>query len=55
LGSIFGAHASMIEEPSLFAKIEELVEKQGYAAEYAVSWFMRHHAKALENIAALAA
>lgn len=50
LGSIFGAHAFMIEEPSLFAKIEELVEKHGYAAEYAVSFFMRHHAKALENI-----
>jgi phosphotransferase system enzyme I (PtsI) len=50
LGSIFGAHALMIEDPGLRQKIEELIQDQGYAAEYAVSWFMRHHAKALENL-----
>src|SRR5205823_1615285 len=49
-GSIFGAHALMIEDPHLAVKIEELIKNQGYAAEYAVSWFMRHHAKALENL-----
>src|SRR5262245_8574899 len=49
-GSIFGAHALMIEDPSLRAKIAELIQNQGYAAEYAVSWFMRHHAKALESL-----
>ena len=40
----------IVEDPSLLAKIQELIDKQGYAAEYAVSWFMRHHAKALEKI-----
>lgn len=50
LGSIFGAHAAMIEDPGLLTKIQELIEKQGYAAEYAVSWFMRHHVKAIEAL-----
>src|SRR5262249_5867770 len=49
-GAIFGAHAALIEDPTLSAEIERLVREQGFAAEYAVSRVMRRHAKALESL-----
>jgi phosphoenolpyruvate-protein phosphotransferase (PTS system enzyme I) len=49
-GAIFGAHAQMIEDPTLVAEIENLIREQGFAAEYAVSRVMRRYAKVLESI-----
>jgi phosphotransferase system enzyme I (PtsI) len=49
-GAIFGAHARMIEDPTLRDEIESLIRDHGYAAEYAVSRVMRRYAKALESI-----
>ncbi len=48
--AIFGAHALLIEDPTLGREIESLIQEQGYAAEYAVSRVMRRHAKALESL-----
>jgi phosphotransferase system enzyme I (PtsI) len=48
-GAIFGAHALLIEDPSLAREIEAQIREHGYAAEYAVSRVMRRHAKALES------
>jgi phosphoenolpyruvate-protein phosphotransferase (PTS system enzyme I) len=49
-GAVFGAHALMIEDPTLAGEIETLIRDQGHAAEYAVSRVMRRHAKALESL-----
>jgi phosphotransferase system enzyme I (PtsI) len=49
-GSIFAAHALMIEDPSMCEKIERLIRENNYAAEYAVSNFMRQHVKALQSL-----
>ncbi len=49
-GAIFGAHAFLIEDPTLIREIETLVRDQGHAAEYAVSRVMRRHAKTLESL-----
>src|ERR1700730_15512189 len=49
-GAIFGAHALMIEDPTLVREIESFIREQGHAAEYAVSRVMRRFAKALESI-----
>jgi phosphotransferase system enzyme I (PtsI) len=49
-GAIFGAHASLIEDPSLGREIEQLIKEHGYSAEYAVSTFMRRYAKMLESL-----
>ncbi|HMF11820.1 MAG TPA: phosphoenolpyruvate--protein phosphotransferase [Gemmataceae bacterium] len=49
-GAIFGAHALLIEDPTLCREVETLVRDQGYAAEYAVSRVMRRHAKTLESL-----
>jgi phosphotransferase system enzyme I (PtsI) len=49
-GAIFGAHASLIEDPSLSREIEQLVKEHGYSAEYGVSVFMRRYAKMLESL-----
>src|SRR5436305_2216045 len=49
-GAIFGAHQMLIEDPALEKEIVELIRKQRYAAEYAVSVVMRGHAKALESL-----
>jgi phosphotransferase system enzyme I (PtsI) len=51
-GAIFGAHALLIEDPTLAQEIKGLIREQGYAAEYAVSRVIRRHAKALESIQA---
>src|SRR5262245_11459721 len=44
-GAIFGAHALLIEDPTLVREIEGLIRDQSHAAEYAVSRVMRRHAK----------
>jgi phosphotransferase system enzyme I (PtsI) len=49
-GAIFGAQASMIEDPVLGSEIEGLIRDEGHAAEYAVSRVMRRYAKVLESI-----
>jgi phosphotransferase system enzyme I (PtsI) len=49
-GAIFGAHALMLTDPSLFREVEELIRGQHFAAEYAVSRVIRRYAKALESI-----
>jgi phosphotransferase system enzyme I (PtsI) len=49
-GAIFGAHALLIEDPTLVREIEGLIRDHGHAAEYAVSRVMRRHAKALEGL-----
>jgi phosphotransferase system enzyme I (PtsI) len=49
-GAIFGAHALLLEDPTLAREIETLVREEGYAAEYAVSRVMRRHIKALESL-----
>jgi phosphotransferase system enzyme I (PtsI) len=56
-GAIFGAHASLIEDPSMSREIEQCIQEHGFSAEYAVSQFMRRYAKMLEsmNSAAFAA
>src|SRR5947209_8525263 len=49
-GAIFGAHALLMDDPTLGREIEALVREQHHAAEYAVSRVMRRYAKALESI-----
>jgi phosphotransferase system enzyme I (PtsI) len=49
-GAIFGAHALLIEDPTLVGEIESLIRDQALAAEYAVSRVIRRYAKVLENI-----
>ena len=49
-GAIFGAHALLVEDPSLIREVEALIKEQHFAAEYAVSRVMRRYAKALESI-----
>jgi phosphotransferase system enzyme I (PtsI) len=49
-GAIFGAHALMLEDPSLAREIENLLRENRFAPEYAVSRVMRRYAKALESI-----
>jgi phosphotransferase system enzyme I (PtsI) len=49
-GAIFGAHALLIEDPTLTREIEGLIRDQCHSAEYAVSRVMRRHAKALESL-----
>jgi phosphotransferase system enzyme I (PtsI) len=49
-GAIFGAHALLVEDPTLTREVEGLIRDQGHAAEYAVSRVMRRHAKALESL-----
>src|SRR5438105_2893778 len=40
-GAVFGAHALLVEDPSLTREVETLVREQHFAAEYAVSRVMR--------------
>src|SRR5436309_2251756 len=49
-GAVFGAHALLIEDPSVAREIESLIQDQSHSAEYAVSRVMRRHAKALQSI-----
>jgi phosphotransferase system enzyme I (PtsI) len=49
-GAIFGAHALLLEDPTLVREVEALIREQGHAAEYAVSRVIRRYAKALENL-----
>jgi phosphotransferase system enzyme I (PtsI) len=49
-GAIFGAHALLIEDPTLVKEAEGLIREKSHAAEYALSRVLRRHAKALENL-----
>ena len=49
-GAIFGAHALMMEDPTLVKEIENLVKQKAHSAEYAVSRVIRKHAKMLQNM-----
>jgi phosphotransferase system enzyme I (PtsI) len=49
-GAIFGAHALLVEDPTLVKETEALIRERGLAAEYALSRVLRRHAKALENL-----
>jgi phosphotransferase system enzyme I (PtsI) len=49
-GAIFGAHALLVEDPSLIREVETLIKEQRFAAEYAVSRVIRRYAKALESM-----
>jgi phosphotransferase system enzyme I (PtsI) len=49
-GAVFGAHALLVEDPSLTREVEALITEQRFAAEYAVSRVIRRHAKALEGL-----
>lgn len=49
-GAIFGAQASMIEDPLLRDETEALIREQEHAAEYAVSRVMRRRTKMLQSI-----
>jgi phosphotransferase system enzyme I (PtsI) len=49
-GAIFGAHALLIQDPSLIGEVDKLIREQRYAAEYAVSNVFRDRAKMLEKI-----
>src|SRR5438067_11295684 len=46
-GAIFGAHALLLQDPSLAREIETLIREENFAAEYAVSRVIRRYAKAL--------
>jgi phosphotransferase system enzyme I (PtsI) len=49
-GAIFGAHALLIEDPTLVREIETLICDKHYSAAYSVSRVMRRYAKALQSI-----
>jgi phosphotransferase system enzyme I (PtsI) len=49
-GAVFGAHALLVEDPSLKREVEALIREQHFAAEYAVSRVIRRYAKALESL-----
>src|SRR5947207_1022786 len=49
-GAIFGAHALLIEDPTLRQEVEDLIRQQGFSAEYAFSRAMRRHAQAMEKL-----
>jgi phosphotransferase system enzyme I (PtsI) len=49
-GAIFGAHALLIEDPSLIREVESLIQEHRFAAEYALSRVVRRYAKALESM-----
>jgi phosphotransferase system enzyme I (PtsI) len=49
-GAIFGAHALLIEDPTLLAEVDGLIQQHGFAAEYAVSHVWRERAKMFESI-----
>jgi phosphotransferase system enzyme I (PtsI) len=49
-GAVFGAHALLVEDPTLTREVEALIRDQHFAAEYALSRVVRRYAKALENL-----
>jgi phosphotransferase system enzyme I (PtsI) len=48
--AIFEAHALLLEDPRLIDDLEQLIHKEHFAAEYALSRVMRHYVKALEGL-----
>jgi phosphotransferase system enzyme I (PtsI) len=49
-GAIFGAHALLMDDPTVAREMETLIREQRHAAEYAVSRVIRRYAKVLESI-----
>src|SRR5262245_15014466 len=49
-GSIFRAHALLIEDPTLVEEIEKLIREHGFAAEYALSHVTRKYVKAFQSL-----
>lgn len=54
IGSIFGSHAFLLEDPALRYDIETLIRAEAYSAEYAVSRHLRTKVKELDEAAAIA-
>jgi phosphotransferase system enzyme I (PtsI) len=50
VAGVFGAHASIINDPMLLRDVERVIREQGHAAEYAVSRVMRQYAKRFESL-----
>ncbi|MCS7014673.1 MAG: phosphoenolpyruvate--protein phosphotransferase [Gemmatales bacterium] len=49
-GAIFGAHAALIEDPSLRQEVAAQIRDQGFTAEYALSRVIRRRAKLLAGL-----
>jgi phosphotransferase system enzyme I (PtsI) len=49
-GAVFGAHALLVEDPTLAREVESLIKEQRFTAEYAVSRVIRRYAKVLEGV-----
>ncbi|MEO0531979.1 MAG: phosphoenolpyruvate--protein phosphotransferase, partial [Planctomycetota bacterium] len=49
-GSIFSAHAQMVNDPKLRGEVEELIRDRHYSAEYSVSRVLRSYAKVFQSL-----
>ncbi len=49
-GSIFSAHAQMVNDRKLRGEVEELIRDRHYSAEYAVSRVLRRYAKVFQSL-----
>jgi phosphotransferase system enzyme I (PtsI) len=49
-GAIFSAHVQMLNDPSLRAKLEEMIRQRHYSPEYSVSRVLRHYAKVFQSL-----
>lgn len=49
-GSIFSAHAQMVNDPKLRGEVEELIRDRHYSAEYSVSRVLRRYAKVFQSL-----
>lgn len=49
-GSIFSAHAQMVNDRKLRAELEELIRDRHYSAEYSVSRVLRRYAKVFQSL-----
>jgi phosphoenolpyruvate-protein phosphotransferase (PTS system enzyme I) len=48
--AIFSAHIQMLNDPSLHAKLEEMIRHRHYSPEYSVSRALRHYAKVIQSL-----
>jgi len=49
-GAIFAAHLQMLRDPKLHAELEDLICRQHYSPEYAVSRVLRRYAKVFQSL-----
>lgn len=49
-GSIFSAHAQMVNDPKLIQELESLIHERHYSAEYSVSRVLRSYAKVFQSL-----